>query len=379
MTLVVAGYTGLLLSIGKARAGNATSTNPAGEAKVSIVIAAKNEAQVLPRTLDNLLAIGYPSENVEIVVMLDSRDRETIEACSRYADSVRILQAKNDTKAEALNHAFREIRSELILLLDSDSIIDRRAVEDLQATMSEGVAAVGGVPYPTDLEQGILPKLFSLECILYQNLAVAKQKLGLFVQAPGFYSLVRRQSIDSVGGWREDSLAEDYYLSLRMYTRGGRILVSDSRVGVLAPARVSSFLKQRLRWYRGTIDSFAWGIGDITRAGAKRGTDLAVSMLATMVPAVFPFFALGILFWPWTYSALLLLVIAFQLVGAAATTKGVARARRAAIVALTFPYFLLQSLASLAALLTFIFRVRLPWMKTEKSGHALPAKEGAQN
>ena len=244
--------------------------------------------------------------------------------------------------------------------------------------MAVGVAAVGGVPYPTNVGQGILPLLFSLECGLYQKLAAAKQKLGLFVQAPGFYSLVRRESIVGAGGWREDALAEDYHLSLRMYTRGGRILVSDSRVGVQAPSRVSSFLKQRLRWYRGTIDSFAWGLGDMIRSGAKKGSDLAVSMLATMVPAVFPFFVLGLLFWPSTYLVLLFLVIVFQLIGAAASTKGVPGARRAAIVALTFPYFLLQCVASLAALLSFVFRVRLPWMRTEKSGHGSPVDGGPQ-
>ena len=377
LTLVVAAHTALLLSVDRWNVGRAVQAAARGSAKVSIVIAAKNEASVLPGTLQNIIGAGYPSEDVEVVLVLDHRDEETIEACAPYAGKVRILRSEGDSKPQALNHALREVHSDFLLLLDADSIIERGAVASLLSMMGDGVAAVSGDPYPTNLGQGVLPELFSLECALYSELSSAKQRLGLFVQAPGFYSLMRRSSVLDAGGWREDSLAEDYYISLRLYTRGGRILVSESRVGIQAPARLSSFVRQRLRWYRGTMDVLASGLGDVFRAGPKKGTDLVVSMLAAVVPGLFPFAVLGLAFWPLTFAVLLLFIVAFQVVGAAFSTKGVPAGTRASIVALTFPYFLLQSLISLVALLTFIFRIKLPWMRTEKSGTGeVPAGTG---
>src|SRR5690242_8320019 len=53
---------------------------------VSIVIAARNEAARLPARIDNLLAIDYPADRRQIIVVSDGSTDDTAGALARYGD-----------------------------------------------------------------------------------------------------------------------------------------------------------------------------------------------------------------------------------------------------------------------------------------------------
>jgi cellulose synthase/poly-beta-1,6-N-acetylglucosamine synthase-like glycosyltransferase len=92
---------------------------------VSIVVAAWNEEDVIERRLENLLAIDYPPELVEIVVASDASSDgtdELVEAVAAREPRVRMLRCERGGKVAAQNRAVRETSGEIVAFSDANAM-----------------------------------------------------------------------------------------------------------------------------------------------------------------------------------------------------------------------------------------------------------------
>jgi cellulose synthase/poly-beta-1,6-N-acetylglucosamine synthase-like glycosyltransferase len=91
---------------------------------VSLIVAAHNEDGVIERRLENLLALDYPLDQLEIVVASDeSTDRtdELVEAVAAQEPRVRLLRCPRGGKVAAQNQAVRETRGEILAFSDANA------------------------------------------------------------------------------------------------------------------------------------------------------------------------------------------------------------------------------------------------------------------
>jgi cellulose synthase/poly-beta-1,6-N-acetylglucosamine synthase-like glycosyltransferase len=91
---------------------------------VSIVVAAWNEEAVIERRLENLLALDYPPERVEIAVASDaSSDRtdELVEAVAAREPRVRLIRCERGGKVAAQNRAVRETTGDILAFSDANA------------------------------------------------------------------------------------------------------------------------------------------------------------------------------------------------------------------------------------------------------------------
>lgn len=108
------GFPGLILLRGRLhhrphRSADVTPT-------VSVVIAARNEAEAIGARLENLLSLDYPRELLEVVVASDGSDDETTEIVRRYEGrGVRCLSLPAGGKAAALNAAVAACSGEILV------------------------------------------------------------------------------------------------------------------------------------------------------------------------------------------------------------------------------------------------------------------------
>jgi cellulose synthase/poly-beta-1,6-N-acetylglucosamine synthase-like glycosyltransferase len=93
--------------------------------RVAIIVAAHNEEAVIERRLENLLAIDYPPELVQIVVASDaSTDRtdELVEAVAARERRVRLLRCPRGGKVAAQNLAVAETRADVVAFSDANAL-----------------------------------------------------------------------------------------------------------------------------------------------------------------------------------------------------------------------------------------------------------------
>lgn len=142
---VYLGYTALLVVWAKLRprAIRASAGPAADTPRVSIVIAARNEAARLPARIENLLALDYPSDRRQILVVSDGSTDDTLHVLSRYADAVQPLVTPPCGKAAALNVGVAHATGDILIFADARQMFAPDALRALVAPFVD--PAVGGV------------------------------------------------------------------------------------------------------------------------------------------------------------------------------------------------------------------------------------------
>lgn len=109
------------------------------EPHVSIIIAAYNEEQHIKDTLENKLALKYPKEKLEIIVISDGSQDRTDEIVRTFeTHGVRLIrQEPRKGKTAALNLAVQKTDSEVLVFSDANSLYDQEALRLLMRNFAD--------------------------------------------------------------------------------------------------------------------------------------------------------------------------------------------------------------------------------------------------
>ena len=226
--------------------------------RVSFVVPAHNEEQLICRTIDTLLK----SEGVdmEIIVVDDgSTDHTSSTVLDNFAHEprVRLIHQENAGKAEALNHGIRNAHEEIIIALDADTLFTPDTAAMLAARFSDPkVGAVAGNAKVGN-RINLLTRWQALEYVTSQNLdRRAFEKLNCITVVPGAVGAWRRTAVSEAGGFMNDTLAEDADLTMRIVRNGYKVVYEQSAHAYTeAPQTVAAFINQRFRWMYGTLQA----------------------------------------------------------------------------------------------------------------------------
>ena len=90
------------------------------EPTVAVIIAAYNEEPVIARRIDNLLALDYPADKLQIVVTSDASSDRTEEIAASYP-GVKVIRNERGGKVAAQDRAVRETDSEIVAFSDANA------------------------------------------------------------------------------------------------------------------------------------------------------------------------------------------------------------------------------------------------------------------
>jgi cellulose synthase/poly-beta-1,6-N-acetylglucosamine synthase-like glycosyltransferase len=124
-----------LLTIGRREPGYPDDELPT----VSLVISAFNEAGVIDEKLRNSLALDYPQERLEIVLISDCSDDGTDEIAAHYAEHGVVIcrQAERRGKSQGLTDHVPNTRGSILVFSDANSMYDPQALRYLVRPFSQ--------------------------------------------------------------------------------------------------------------------------------------------------------------------------------------------------------------------------------------------------
>jgi peptidoglycan-N-acetylglucosamine deacetylase len=227
---------------------------------VSVVIAAYNEEKVIVRTVESILRNGY--DNPDLVIVDDGSQDATLEVLRRnFSDrpNVRILSQPNGGKSSALNNAIAHARHDILIALDADTIFRAGTIGKLVRHFADArVGAVSGNARVGNRNSWIT-RFQSIEYIYGFNLdRRALDLLNAITVVPGAVGAWRKDLIVSLGGFGDETLAEDTDLTLKIRRAGFKIRYEQDGVAFTeAPEATRGLAKQRFRWAFGTLQA-AW-------------------------------------------------------------------------------------------------------------------------
>lgn len=194
--------------------------------RVSVVIAARNEATQIADTVRNKLAQDYPPELLEVVVVSDGSDDGT-DALVAAIGSERVgllRQEPRQGKTLALNRGVPAARGEIIVFSDANSRYEPDAVRRLVAAFDDGTVGyvTGRLVYQDPGETAV--GAGSGTYMQYENwLRRLESRVGSIVGVNGGVDAVRRNLYQPM---RADQLP-DFILPLRVVEQGYRVVYRD--------------------------------------------------------------------------------------------------------------------------------------------------------
>jgi cellulose synthase/poly-beta-1,6-N-acetylglucosamine synthase-like glycosyltransferase/peptidoglycan/xylan/chitin deacetylase (PgdA/CDA1 family) len=224
---------------------------------VSVVIPAYNEAAGIAATIHSMATSTYGGR-LEIIVVDDGSSDETA-AIARGLDIpyLRVIRQANTGKAGALNRGIAAARSEILILVDGDTVFEPDTIGRLVAPMR--AADVGAVSGNTRVanRRGFLGGWQHVEYVMGFNLDRRLfDMLGTIPTVPGAIGAFRRAALSAVGGISTGTLAEDTDLTMALCRTPWRVVYAPAAVAwTEAPSSLSQLWRQRYRWSYGTIQA----------------------------------------------------------------------------------------------------------------------------
>lgn len=115
--------------------------NYEAHSRISVLIAARNEAAHIAACLESIVANEYPAHLLEILVVDDHSDDETARIAARFP-GVRVLQlpAGRQGKKAALAHALQAAQGDLVVCTDADCIVPPQWLRHIASVFEQRAA-----------------------------------------------------------------------------------------------------------------------------------------------------------------------------------------------------------------------------------------------
>lgn len=233
---------------------------------VTIMVPAHNEAKVIGKTVISLLQFDYPKNRYEIIVINDNSSDNSAEILKgiqdEYPDRNLIVINTDKTtggkgKSNALNIGFNSSKGELIAIYDADNTPEKTALRYLVRAIikDDKLGAVIGKFRCRNKNRNLLTRFINIESLAFQWMAQAgRWQIGNLCTIPGTNFVIRRNLIESMGGWDTKAITEDTEISFRLYRMGYKIKFMPLAVTwEQEPQTLKVWFKQRSRWSKGNI------------------------------------------------------------------------------------------------------------------------------
>ncbi len=248
------------------------------EPTVTVVIPLFNEGKQIYDTIRSLLDLEYPEDKLSIIVVDDrSTDDSWHWARKAASESSRVMAIQNPYnmgKRRGINHAVRKATSEIIVSVDSDVIVDKKAVRELvRRFTSPEIAAVGGRVHVLNANDNWLTRMQAIKYWFgYDYLKNIERAFKSVMCLSGCLTAYRRDVLLALEPVLENrrmfgveiKYGEDRFLTRQIVKAGWQTVNTLAAVcWTVAPKTLAGYFNQQLRWRRSNIVDL---IGGITHA-----------------------------------------------------------------------------------------------------------------
>lgn len=227
---------------------------------ITVFIAAHNEEKVISGCIEALLNTDYPPDRLKIIPVNDRSKDATMAIIDSYVARypARIspfhrLEGKAG-KSAALKDALQFAVGDIAIIFDADYVPGRGLLKQLVAPFFDPeVGAVMGRVVPINSGANLLTRLLDLERSAgYQVDQQARMNMNLLPQYGGTVGGVRLSAVEAVGGWHDDTLAEDTDITFRLMFNGWKTIYTNrSECYEEVPEEWAIRIKQVTRWAKG--------------------------------------------------------------------------------------------------------------------------------
>lgn len=237
---------------------------------ITVVVPAYNEGCLVMETLKSIVTGDYPADKLQVIAVDDGSQDDTWDWLKKAAEAhpgrvELIQQPRNMGKRHALYAGFHRANGEVLVTIDSDSIIDSDTLRKLVSPMvhDRRVAGVGGNVRVLNLKAGLIPRMMEVAYTFgFDFLRASQSRVNTVMCTPGALSAYRRDAVMPVlDRWLNEMwlgkpycIGEDRYLTNLILRQGFHVVFqSTARVWTNVPTSYKGLAKMLLRWARSDV------------------------------------------------------------------------------------------------------------------------------
>ncbi|MCE7999612.1 MAG: glycosyltransferase [Rhodobiaceae bacterium] len=231
----------------------------------TIMVPLLQEADVLPILMDAIQKLDYPLAKLDIKLVLEETDHETLQAARdlKLPGNIELILVPTShplTKPKACNYALEFARGEFLVVYDAEDIPGPSQLREALQAFQTGGASLACVQAPLayyNWNENWLTRHFAIEyASLFDLLLPALARFGLPFPLGGTSTHFRTFVLKKVGAWDPYNVTEDADLGFRICEHGYKIGVISSATLEEANCLLPNWIRQRSRWLKGWMQTY---------------------------------------------------------------------------------------------------------------------------
>jgi len=279
----------------------------------TVLVPLFGEAEIVPDLIRALLAIDYPEEKLQVLLIVESIDLETQAALrganlGPHMNVLVVPDGEHRTKPRACQYALQFATGAYIVVYDAEDLPDPAQLRHALAVFRAAPKRLGCLQAQLNIynsNASWLTRQFTIEyTALFDCILPTLERLKLPVPLGGTSNHFPRDVLDEAGGWDPFNVTEDADLGIRLARSGWHVGVLPSSTWEEAPSTFCVWFGQRTRWLKGWMQTYLVHMREPRRLwrelGARRFVGLQVLMGGLILSAfVHPWFYILLAFNHW--------------------------------------------------------------------------------
>ncbi|MFT3853359.1 MAG: glycosyltransferase family 2 protein [Ilumatobacteraceae bacterium] len=255
----------------------------------TVLVPVYREANVVADLVENLGALDYPPEKLQVLILLEEDDVETLEAARAakpppHFTLLVVPDGLPKTKPKACNVGLFFTRGEYLVIYDAEDRPDpdqlKKAIIAFQRSGPERACVQAALNY-WNVEENALTRMFTLEySFWFDYMLPGLDSYKLPIPLGGTSNHFRVDVLRQLGGWDPFNVTEDADLGIRASALGYSVGVINSTTYEEANRSGHNWIRQRSRWIKGYLQTVLVHLRDpaglVRTAGWRRATAFAL-------------------------------------------------------------------------------------------------------
>lgn len=231
----------------------------------SILVPVYKEPEVVPRLLRALSRIDYPREKLDVLLLMEEDDHETV-AKAKEAEPpsffrfIIVPPSQPRTKPKACNYGLNFCRGKYVTIFDAEDIPEPDQLKKAVAAFEygdESLICVQAALNYFNSKENYLTRMFTLEYTYwFDSLLPGLDRLQLPIPLGGTSNHFKLDKLQQLGAWDPFNVTEDADLGIRASTSGFTVGVIRSTTYEEANKATINWLRQRSRWIKGYMQTW---------------------------------------------------------------------------------------------------------------------------
>ena len=225
---------------------------------VAFMVCAYNEQDVIEMKMQNIRELDYPKDKLHVIWVTDGSSDNTNEYLKAYPDVKIVFSPERRGKTAALNHGISQVKSEITVMTDANTMVNREAIREIVRCMQDPqVACVAGEKRVLSRHEGeIAAEGEGLYWKYESTLKRLDSELYSAMGAAGELNAIRTKLYEPMP---ETALLDDFVMSMRMIEQGYKIAyTSDAYAMEYGSANLEEESKRKRRIAAGGLQSSWW-------------------------------------------------------------------------------------------------------------------------